>query len=101
MLVGQVAMIMISWIPHAVQRLYAVITIDVVKSPMRSAEDNLWEQITWIVSTLNNSLSFYVYFLTGGVLFRQTMSSLLAATKVQPRMIIHDHTNHIPQTTHT
>jgi len=80
MLVGQIVMIFISWIPHAVERLYVVITLDVVKTPLRTAQDSLWDQITWIVSTFDSSLSFYVYLFTGGVLFKQTLREMFRCT---------------------
>jgi hypothetical protein len=69
--------------PHAVERLYVVITLYEVKSPLRARQDTLWDQITWIVTTFDSSLSFYVYFFTGGVLFQQTLREMFGC--ITPR----------------
>jgi hypothetical protein len=88
MLIGQIVMIIISWVPHAVERLYVVITFDEVKSPLRSAQDTLWDNITWIVTTFDGSLSFYVYLFTGGVLFRQTLRQMFGYTTPASRLTV-------------
>jgi hypothetical protein len=76
MLMGQIVLILLSWVPHAAERLYIVITLDVVKTPLRSSQENLADQIIWAVTTLDSSLSFYVYLLTGGILFRHTVRKM-------------------------
>ncbi len=76
MLIGQIVLIFISWIPHAAERLYVVITLYDVKTPLRTAQDNFLDQIMWIVTTFDSSLSFYVYLFTGGILFRQTLRQM-------------------------
>jgi hypothetical protein len=76
MLIGQIVLIFISWIPHAAERLYVVITLYDVKTPLRKTQDNLLDQIMWIVTTFDSSLSFYVYLFTGGILFRQTLRQM-------------------------
>jgi hypothetical protein len=76
MLIGQVVLILLSWTPHAAERLYTVITFDEVKTSLRSTQDTFWDQIMWIGTTLDSSLSFYVYLFTGGILFRQTLRQI-------------------------
>jgi hypothetical protein len=82
MLIGQIVLIFISWIPHAAERLYVVITLYDVKTPLRTAQDNLWDQTMWIVTTFDSSLSFYVYLFTGGILFRQTLRQMFRRVAV-------------------
>jgi hypothetical protein len=88
MLIGQIVLILVSWFPHAAERLYTVITFYVVKTPLRSTQDTLWDQIMWIVTTLDGSLSFYVYLFTGGVLFRQTLRQIFRT----PTVLLNDTT---------
>jgi len=67
-------MLTISWVPLGVQRIYALVTYDVVKSSLRKTAEALSDEITSMISRFDNSLSFYVYLFVGGVLFRQTLS---------------------------
>ena len=85
MLIGQIILIFISWVPHAGERLYTVITLYEVKTPLRMAQDNFWDQMMWIETTFDSSLSFYVYLFTGGILFRQTLRRMFRCTTVTPR----------------
>ncbi|CAF1273498.1 unnamed protein product [Rotaria sp. Silwood1] len=101
MLIGQVAMIFISWIPHAVQRINVVITFDDIKSPLRSRQDTLWDQIAWIITTFDCSFSFYVYLFTGGILFRQTVRSIFGCRTSTSRTRMLDATNHVQRSRRT
>ncbi|CAF1461068.1 unnamed protein product [Adineta steineri] len=85
MLIGQIVLIFISWIPHAAERIYVVITLNEVKTPLRTAQDNLWDQIMWIETTFDSSLSFYVYLFTGGILFRQTLRKMFRCAALTSR----------------
>ena len=84
MLIGQIVLIFISWVPHAAERLYTVITLYYVKTPLRTAQDNFWDQMMWIETTFDSSLSFYVYLFTGGILFRQTLRQMFGRAIVTP-----------------
>ncbi|CAF0877683.1 unnamed protein product [Adineta steineri] len=85
MLIGQIVLIFVSWIPHAAERIYVVITLNEVKTPLRTAQDNLWDQIMWIETTFDSSLSFYVYLFTGGILFRQTLRKMFRCATTTSR----------------
>ncbi|CAF1210338.1 unnamed protein product [Adineta steineri] len=85
MLIGQIVLIFISWIPHAAERIYVVITLNEVKTPLRTTQDNLWDQIMWIETTFDSSLSFYVYLFTGGILFRQTLRKMFRCATTTSR----------------
>jgi hypothetical protein len=87
-LIGQIVLILISWIPHAGERLYVVITLNEIKTPLRSAKDNFLDQMIWIETTLDSSLSFYVYLFTGGILFRQTLRQMFRLAAVTPRTTV-------------
>ncbi|CAF1365441.1 unnamed protein product [Adineta ricciae] len=84
MLIGQIILIFISWIPHAAERLYTVITLYDVKSPLRTTQDNFLDQIIWTETTLDSSLSFYVYLFTGGILFRKTFREMFRRGTITP-----------------
>lgn len=68
-------MLTISWIPLGVQRIYALITYDLPKSALRKTAEAMSDEITSAIARFDDSLSFYVYLLVGGVLFRQTLTN--------------------------
>ena len=59
--------------PLGIQRIYALITYDVPKSVLRKSIEALSDELTSMISRLDNSLSFYIYLFAGGILFRQTL----------------------------
>ncbi|CAF3438826.1 unnamed protein product [Rotaria socialis] len=67
---------MISFIPNTIQRIYLVLTLDLKKSPSRLQIEILSGQGTFIMTTLQSSLSFYIYATSGGTLFRHTLQEL-------------------------
>ncbi|CAF3126793.1 unnamed protein product [Rotaria sp. Silwood2] len=77
MLIGQIILIMISYIPNTIQRIYLVLTLDFEKSPLRLRIEIFSGEVTFIMTTFQSSLSFYIYATIGGTLFRQTLKRLL------------------------
>ncbi|CAF5041922.1 unnamed protein product, partial [Rotaria socialis] len=52
------------------------LTLDLKKSPSRLQIEILSGQGTFIMTTLQSSLSFYIYATSGGTLFRHTLQEL-------------------------
>ncbi|CAF3942583.1 unnamed protein product [Rotaria sp. Silwood2] len=77
MVIGQIVLIMISYIPNTIQRIYLVLTLDFEKSPLRLRIEIFSGEVTFIMTTFQSSLSFYIYATIGGTLFRQTLKRLL------------------------
>ncbi|CAF1507290.1 unnamed protein product [Rotaria magnacalcarata] len=73
LMICQIVMLTISFLPLGVQRLYALITTNVPKSTLHTTIDGLTDEITSMTARFDNSLSFYVYLFAGGVLFRETI----------------------------
>ncbi|CAF4594578.1 unnamed protein product, partial [Rotaria socialis] len=76
MVIGQVVLIMVSYIPNTIQRIYLVLTLDLEKTPLRLQTEILTGEVTLLLTTLQSSLSFYIYATTGGTLFRQTLKKI-------------------------
>ncbi|CAF1230729.1 unnamed protein product [Rotaria sp. Silwood1] len=86
MLIGQIILIMISYIPNTIQRIYLVLTLDIEKSPLRLRMEILSGEVTFMMTTFQSSLSFYIYATIGGTLFRQTLKRLLRRTMSAQRL---------------
>ncbi|CAF4520269.1 unnamed protein product, partial [Rotaria magnacalcarata] len=56
---------MVSYIPNTIQRIYLVVTLDLEKSPLRLQTEILVGEVTLLFTTLESSLSFYIYATTG------------------------------------
>jgi hypothetical protein len=69
-------MLTISWVPLGIQRIYALITTNVIKSKVRTTAEALSDELTSAIARFDNSLSFYIYLFAGGVLFRHTLLQL-------------------------
>lgn len=76
MVISQIILITISYIPHIIQCIYLVATLHTSKSPLRSRIEVLWGQITLIFAAAESSLSFYIYVTSGGSLFRKILKKL-------------------------
>ena len=76
MVIGQVVLIMVSYTPNTIQRIYLVLTLDQEKSPLRLQTEILSGEVTLLLTTLQSSLSFYIYATTGGTLFRQALKEI-------------------------
>ncbi|CAF1448269.1 unnamed protein product [Rotaria sordida] len=77
MVIGEIILIMISYIPNTIQRIYLVLTLDIEKNPLRLRIEILSGEVTFLMTTFQSSLSFYIYATMGGTLFRQTFKKLL------------------------
>ena len=77
MVVLQIMLIMISYIPNTIQRIYSVLTMDREKSALRLQKEIFYGQATYFMTTFQSSFSFYSYMTMGGALFRQTFKNML------------------------
>ncbi|CAF1454543.1 unnamed protein product [Rotaria sordida] len=54
-----------------------ILTLDIEKNPLRLRIEILSGEVTFLMTTFQSSLSFYIYATMGGTLFRQTFKKLL------------------------
>ncbi|CAF0916834.1 unnamed protein product [Adineta steineri] len=72
MLFLQVTLITITTVPHAVQKLYSTLTLDVPKDDFTKAAENVFIIVVRTVSFVNHSCTFYLLTLSGKM-FRQEL----------------------------
>ena len=77
MVISQIILITIAYVPHTIQRIYLVATLYTSKTTLRSRIEILWGQATLIVASAESALSFYIYATSGGSLFRKTLKELV------------------------
>jgi hypothetical protein len=76
MVISQIVLITIAYVPHTIQRIYLVATFHTSKTILRSRIEILWGQVTLIIASAESALSFYIYATSGGSLFRKTLKEL-------------------------
>jgi hypothetical protein len=74
MLIVQIILSTIFNIPLAVHRLYLTLTLNAIKSPLRSSIENLCFQFFYLISFMTFGMPFYVYTLTGTVFKSECIS---------------------------
>jgi magnesium-transporting ATPase (P-type) len=86
MLFLQVILITITAVPHAIQKLYSTLTLDIPKNDFRKAADNVFIIVVRTISFFNHSCTFYILTLSGKM-FRQElykiMKKLICKTRQQ------------------
>jgi len=87
MLIVQIILSTIFNIPLAVHRLYLTGTLYVVKSPLRTAIENLCFQAFYLFSFMTFGMPFYIYTLTGTV-FKNEFISLLQLVYRKIKLIL-------------
>jgi hypothetical protein len=87
MLIIQIILSIIFNIPLAVHRLYLTSTLNVVKSPLRTAIENLCFQAFYLFSFMTFGMPFYIYTLTGTV-FKSECMSLFALIYRKIKLIV-------------
>jgi hypothetical protein len=78
MLIVQIILSTIFNIPLAIHRLYLTSTLNVIKSPLRSAIENLFFQFFYLISFMTFGMPFYIYTLAGTV-FKNECKTFLQA----------------------
>jgi len=76
MLFLQVSLITITTVPHAVQKLYSTLTLDVPKDDFTKAADNVFIIVVRTISFFNHSCTFYILTLSG-TMFRQELYKIM------------------------
>jgi hypothetical protein len=76
MLFLQVILITITAVPHAIQKLYSTLTLDVPKDDFRKAADNVFIIVVRTISFFNHSCTFYILTLSGKM-FRQELYKIM------------------------
>jgi len=76
MLTAQVLLIIVFTLPFSIYRLYSTFTVNLTKSTLRIAQENLAFQIVGAMTYFAHSSSFYLYTLTG-TLFRKEFIKII------------------------
>ena len=84
MLLVQISFLSILTLPQAVQMIYMTITSGLVKSPLRTTIESSILDFTVLLTYLASGMPFYIYTLSGGYIFRQTLSDLLSRITCRP-----------------
>ena len=62
MIIVETGIFVISSIPHGTRFIYIILTTSIKKDPYRTAQKNLFYQISRITFFVNSAFSFYIYF---------------------------------------
>jgi magnesium-transporting ATPase (P-type) len=76
MLFLQVILITITAVPHAIQKLYSTLTLDVPKDDFQKAADNVFIIVVRTISFFNHSCTFYILTLSGKM-FREELCKIM------------------------
>ena len=76
MLFLQVILITITAVPHAIQKLYSTLTLNVLKDDYTKAADNVFIIVVRTISFFNHSCTFYILTLSGKM-FRQELYKIM------------------------
>ncbi|CAF3679605.1 unnamed protein product [Rotaria sordida] len=76
MLLLQVSLVSITAVPHAVQKLYSTLTLNVPKDDLTKAADNVFIVVVRTISFFNHSCTFYLLTLSGKM-FRQELYKIM------------------------
>ncbi|CAF0749562.1 unnamed protein product [Rotaria sp. Silwood1] len=76
MLLLQVTLVTITSVPHAVQKLYSTLTLNVLKDDLTKAADNVFITVVRTISFFNHSCTFYLLTLSGKM-FRQELYKIM------------------------
>ncbi|UJR32867.1 hypothetical protein I4U23_020328 [Adineta vaga] len=87
MLFLQVILITITTVPHAVQKLYSTLTLNVLKDDYTKAADNVFIIVVRTISFFNHSCTFYILTLSGKMFrqeFYRIIRKIMCKTQTQP-----------------
>ncbi|CAF1494013.1 unnamed protein product [Didymodactylos carnosus] len=73
MLFAQVLMLIFSTMPLSIYKVYSTATLEIIKTEMRRAIENLLFQVVLTLSNLNNVTTFYLYLLSGPIFRKELM----------------------------
>ena len=89
MLFLQVLLITITTVPHAIQKLYSTLTLDMPKDDLQKARDHVFTVVVRTISFFNHSCTFYILTLSGKM-FRtelyKIMRKLFLCKRRHPRL---------------
>jgi len=77
MLVVQIILLSLFTLPQAIQKLYSTATTNQIQSPLTIAINNFVFNFVLLLTYFANGMSFYIYTLSGGTLFRNALKDLI------------------------
>ena len=76
MLAFQIVLLSLFTLPQAGQKLYSTLVSDAGQTALKKAIDNFIFNLLLLFTYLANGMSFYIYTLSGGTIFRDTLKDL-------------------------
>ena len=77
MLLFQIILLSLFTLPQAGQKLYSTLVSDAGQTPLKKAIDNFIFNLVLLFTYLANGMSFYIYTLSGGAIFRNALKDLM------------------------
>lgn len=77
MLLIQIILTAVFTLPQAVQKVYSTVTANEVPTGLKRAIDNFVFNLVLLLTYVANGMPFYIYTLSGGPLFRNTLKHLI------------------------
>lgn len=77
MLLFQIILLSVFTLPQAGQKLYSTLVSDIGQTPLKKAIDNFIFNLLLLFTYIANGMSFYIYTLSGGAIFRNALKDLM------------------------
>jgi hypothetical protein len=77
MLVIQILLLSLFTLPQAIQKLYSTLTSNQIQSPLQIAINNFIFNFVLLLTYFANGISFYIYTLSDGTIFRNALKDLI------------------------
>jgi hypothetical protein len=77
MLCIQIIMLSVFTLPQAIQKLYSTLTSNQIQTPVTTAINNFIFNFILLLTYFANGMSFYIYTLSGGTIFRSALKDLI------------------------
>lgn len=82
MILAQTVLLTIFTLPQAIQKLYSTITEDIPKSSLQNAVENFIFNLFLLSTYFSNGITFYMYTLCGGSVFRQAILDIAPKCRI-------------------
>jgi hypothetical protein len=87
MLCIQIILLSVFTLPQAVQKLYSTLTSNQIQTPVTTAINNFIFNFILLLTYFSNGMSFYIYTLSGGTIFRSALKDLTQKIRQKILMI--------------
>jgi hypothetical protein len=77
MLAIQILLLSLFTLPQAIQKLYSTLTSKIIFTALQTAINNLMFNLALLLTYFANGMSFYIYTLSGGTIFRNALKDMI------------------------